>query len=243
MEKTTTKKFYVYSHSSVPWQQKIIKDFLKMTLIKKGCRCLDAGCGIGNNLPTLLKFSKNIFACDIYDNAISYSKEKHKNAFISFIKADINQIPFPSNYFDIIICTEVIEHIDNPTQTIKELFRVLKNNSGYLIISSPNYFNLAGIVKFFADKISGKKTWNVWGTNPCGTEYFMTWRKLKKLLSAEKFKIIDERGGDFLNSWLLFLPFVFRNFKYTDKLPFLWLGKIPFLKILGMNYFILAKTN
>ena len=71
----------------------------------------------------------------------------------------------------------------------------------------------------------------------------MTSFKLKKGFSQPNTKILKDRGGDFLNSWFLFLPFIYRNFKLTDKYPFLSLGKFPILKKLGMNYFILGKTN
>lgn len=71
----------------------------------------------------------------------------------------------------------------------------------------------------------------------------MTCFKLKRLFSQKNNQIIKERGGDFLNSWFLFLPFVYRNFKFTDKHPFLWLGKFPVFKKIGMNYFIIIKTN
>lgn len=237
------KQFYIHSHSSVPWQQKIIYDFLKLIPINNGVRCLDAGSGIGNNLPILLKFFQNITACDVSEQALNYARNKINNLSIKFTKADLNHIPFPDDYFDVIICTEVLEHTNNFDKIMNELMRVLKKDNGYLIVSTPNYFNLAGIFKLLIDKISGKKNWNVWGTSQESIEKMVTWHKLRKTVLKNDLEILRERGGDFLNSWLLFLPFIFRNFKCTDRHPFLKLGKIPFIKKIGMNYFILAKTS
>lgn len=237
--------FYVYSYSSAPWQQKILVEFLNSIPKKRSWYCLDAGCGIGNNLSTLLRFFDNIIACDISQEALNYAKKRFKNSKINFIRADIKNLPFKENFFDIVICTEVLEHIDNLHQAKNELFRVLKKENGYFIISTPNYFNFAGIIKIIMDKFLRKEVWDVWGdtqkTNE--REKFITSFKLKKLFSQPNIKIIKNCGADFLNSWLLFLPFVYRNFQLTDKYPFLWLGRLPIFKYLGMNYFILGKTN
>jgi len=45
-------------------------------------------------------------------------------------------IPVRSNYFDMVVMTEVIEHLDNPETVLRECFRVLRDN-GRLIISAP----------------------------------------------------------------------------------------------------------
>jgi len=238
------KQFYIYSHSSVPWQQQILFDFLKSISIRKNFRCLDAGCGIGNNLKTLSVFIDDITACDISKDALDYSKKKFQEGLIKFVEASVEKLPFPDNYFDLVVCTEVLEHVENLERAEKELMRVVKKENGYLIISAPNYFNLAGIVKFIIDKITGKQEWDVWGTGKERKERFMTFFKLKKIMSTNKaVSIIKERGGDFLNSWFLFLPLIFRNYKYTDKRPALWLGRSKFFRKFAMNYFILAKTN
>ncbi len=48
---------------------------------------------------------------------------------------DIQNLKFRNNFFDITICSEVLEHVDNPLKAIKELKRVTKKR---LIISVPN---------------------------------------------------------------------------------------------------------
>lgn len=45
---------------------------------------------------------------------------------IADVKADICQLPFESNVFDIILCNHVLEHIQDDQKAIKELFRVMK---------------------------------------------------------------------------------------------------------------------
>ncbi len=55
------------------------------------------------------------------------------------IRCDGQNLPFRDNLFDTIICIDVIEHVPNPQQMIKELVRVLKPG-GILILSTPFFF-------------------------------------------------------------------------------------------------------
>lgn len=52
------------------------------------------------------------------------------------IVANVLQLPFKDNYFDFVIMTEVIEHVENPNLLVEELSRVMKS-SGYLVFTSP----------------------------------------------------------------------------------------------------------
>jgi SAM-dependent methyltransferase len=52
------------------------------------------------------------------------------------VKMDVQKIPFPDNHFDVIFCNHILEHVDDHTIALKELYRVLKNG-GWGIIQSP----------------------------------------------------------------------------------------------------------
>lgn len=57
------------------------------------------------------------------------------------IVADIHKMPFRDNEFALILCTEVLEHLKNPMQAIKEIQRVLKSG-GKLILTTRFIFPL-----------------------------------------------------------------------------------------------------
>ncbi|MCX7862988.1 MAG: class I SAM-dependent methyltransferase [Bacteroidales bacterium] len=59
---------------------------------------------------------------------------------IADIKMDIRQMPFQNEEFDLIICNHVLEHIDNDTLAMQELFRVLKKG-GKAILQVPIDYN------------------------------------------------------------------------------------------------------
>lgn len=54
---------------------------------------------------------------------------------------DATKMPFEDNFLDGIICTEVLEHVFNYEEIVKECYRVLKKN-GKMIVTVPFYFNI-----------------------------------------------------------------------------------------------------
>jgi SAM-dependent methyltransferase len=63
--------------------------------------------------------------------------------------ADLNNegLPFPDASFDLITCTEVIEHLEHYRSTLREMYRVLKPG-GTLVLSTPNILNLKSRIRF-----------------------------------------------------------------------------------------------
>lgn len=57
------------------------------------------------------------------------------------MKVDVSSIPFNDNYFDIIICNHVLEHVQDDLEAMKELYRVLKPN-GWGILQVPISYSL-----------------------------------------------------------------------------------------------------
>jgi ubiquinone/menaquinone biosynthesis C-methylase UbiE len=56
------------------------------------------------------------------------------------VKADICNLPFADNSYDVILCNHVLEHIPNDTKAMQELYRVLKPN-GMAILQIPQDLN------------------------------------------------------------------------------------------------------
>ena len=94
------------------------------SFLKDG-KILDVGCG--------KKIYRNIFPENEYlgiDVKVSGRKNEEKYADMYY---DGENIPFEDNYFDFIICTEVLEHCTNPSKLISEIYRVLKAKGRALI--------------------------------------------------------------------------------------------------------------
>ncbi|SHG86770.1 class I SAM-dependent methyltransferase [Flagellimonas flava] len=76
------------------------------------------------------------------------------NSPLADVKADICNLPFESNSFDVILCNHVLEHIPNDTKAMQELFRVLKPG-GWGIFQIPQ--DLKREKTFEDDSITDKK--------------------------------------------------------------------------------------
>ena len=106
-------------------------------------RVLDYGCSTGSLLSLLDKFIKShrislnpkLYGLDIDEKLLGCAQIKVPTAELLLSKT--NSLPFSSNSLDIIIATQVLEHIDDPCFAFKEFSRVLQNN-GLLYFSCPN---------------------------------------------------------------------------------------------------------
>jgi len=230
----------INAHTSVPWQQIILKEFLQQIILPNDTRVLDVGAGVGNNVASLKHFFKEAFFLDISPNALRVLKTRHVKEGINLrtVVASADRMPFQSDFFDLVICTEVLEHCENINRTIKECLRVLRPG-GYIIISSPNYFNFAGIVKIWHEKFK-KGVWDAWGNHSEGIENILTAFTLHSLMRKNNIKIISTRGGDCIRSWL---PFFRKHYIFIDKHPCLKIGQIPFFQYFLMNCFILGRKS
>ncbi len=103
-------------------------------------KILDAGCGRGFYLHaiSLYKFPQEIHGVDTNSIYLAKARELCKDKRVRLKKNSIYDIKYPSNFFDFIICSEVLEHLDDDRKALAELKRILKPN-GSLIITVPNY--------------------------------------------------------------------------------------------------------
>jgi SAM-dependent methyltransferase len=99
-------------------------------------KILDAGCGPGIYSLTLLKKNFDVFAIDIDKEKLDFLK-KNSN-LIHLTLGDITKLPFKSNFFDFIVCSDVLEHIKEDGKALSELTRVLKIG-GTMVITVPAY--------------------------------------------------------------------------------------------------------
>lgn len=121
----------------------IIRDEFVIDTLKKipaGSLLLDAGCGsqmYKGYCSHLIYKAQDLgqFEVDLTPAMNTY-KEKYQYGKIDYL-GNIWNINAPNNTFDVILCTEVFEHIAYPIETIKEFSRLLKPG-GKLILTAPS---------------------------------------------------------------------------------------------------------
>jgi len=133
---TTNYKKHV---SQNPIQKKLIENFYKNVLEilrpLKVDSILDVGCGEGFTLNKFKeeKIGKNLSGIDYSDDALKLGAETYPD--LKLKKGDIYDIHEKDNSFDLVMATEVLEHLDDPQKALKELIRVSKK---YVMLSVPN---------------------------------------------------------------------------------------------------------
>jgi SAM-dependent methyltransferase len=111
-----------------------------------GLRVLDLGCGKGRHSFEALKRGAQVAALDldheslqdvgILGAAINEDGNAPAEAALDCLRADATRLPFAAGSFDVVIASEVLEHISQDTGVIEEVARVLRPD-GILALSVP----------------------------------------------------------------------------------------------------------
>jgi len=107
--------------------------------IQPGEKILDIGCGEGfYSMIFDQLYDCEVIAVDYDSEILSLARKRLGDSQkVTLEQGDIINLRFPDNYFDKIVCTEVLEHIEEDEKAIKELYRVLKPG-GTIAITVPN---------------------------------------------------------------------------------------------------------
>jgi 2-polyprenyl-3-methyl-5-hydroxy-6-metoxy-1,4-benzoquinol methylase len=131
------------------WKRRstLIRSLQKELIKRKGqsARIIDIGCNEGDLLFVLShQFGKSydihLTGVDLSPLNIDFAnkrKEYYHHTNCDFSIMDANHLAFNPEHFDIVICSEVLEHMQEPAVTVKEIHRILKKN-GLAVITSPN---------------------------------------------------------------------------------------------------------
>jgi len=116
----------------------IISDFSKNDF--KTGRCLEVGCSTGMNTNYLADFFGDCTGIDIDDKAVNYGF-LHRKPNAGFVVGDAMYLPFPDNFFEVVVCNHVYEHVPDSHQLMKEIFRVLKPR-GFCYFAAGNKYSV-----------------------------------------------------------------------------------------------------
>lgn len=222
---------------------RLLIDFLKNNLFNmkafQGKSILDLGCGVGSVSLYLAHSGYDVTGIDISINAINAARKAQKNLNIKnvkFILGDVSKKKF-NKKFDVVILSEVIEHIKDDSALLRNVYKIL-NKNGLMIITTPSksapLYRL-GVLGNFDRRVGHLRRYN-------RTE-------LVELISKSVFvvNVFESKEG------------ILRNFLFTFNMGNLLLkiaNRISvlgdFISILdnillkiagGSNYYILAKKN
>ena len=102
---------------------------------------LDVACGTGEIIIRLARKYPQVHFTGIDLTPAMVIKAKEKRTLLSnvdFCEANIDQLPFENESFDIILCSEAFHHFPEPARATSEMYRVLKKG-GYLFLMDPAF--------------------------------------------------------------------------------------------------------
>ena len=126
--RTSKKEFINFN-----FNQKYLVDFINN---QKPLKLLDIGCGIGYLLSNISDKHKK------FGMEIDKSTYEIASRFAEISIGELKKINYQENFFDLIVCHHVIEHVAKPEFMIREIKRILKNK-GILAIGTPDFDSAA----------------------------------------------------------------------------------------------------
>lgn len=115
-------------------------EIIRLLELKKTDVFLDVGCASGRQVFVAAPGVKQAIGIDVGKEFIDTAKNfavSHHIDNVEFIHTE-GTIPFPDNYFDKLMCSEVLEHVDDPHDLLVEIKRVLKER-GAVVFTVPNW--------------------------------------------------------------------------------------------------------
>ena len=108
-------------------------NFNKFDLYQNGLM-LDVGCGEGRHIFGVMQDYPDMrcIGLDMDKDSLNKAEEGYEyfesisNVGVDFLKGSAYSLPFPNNSFDLIVCSEVLEHLHEYNDAVREIHRVLK---------------------------------------------------------------------------------------------------------------------
>jgi len=168
----------------------------------KGKKILDAGCGSGIYAKILAKKGAKVYGIELSKEMLACAKDYCKGYDIEFKQGSIENLTYPDNYFDSVLCSLAIHYLKDTKKAFSEFSRVLKKG-GFLVFSTANPTfeakyevkrekgkNILSIANYFNPK---KYYWRMYQSQTDIPSYPLPFEKLfdnlyKSNLMVEKFK-------------------------------------------------------
>ncbi|MDO9512335.1 MAG: methyltransferase domain-containing protein [Bacteroidales bacterium] len=237
--------FINYSHYTQPEDLKrlgFVMESIKETGIMNA-KVLDIGCGNGNISYQLAKSGYTVTGIDISSEAIEYANKHFTHPNATFTVHSVYDIKTP-NAFDVIICSEVLEHLPVPGNMLATMKKLL-TPQGICIITVPNgkgprevlvtkpvqkIKNSKGIsfkIMMGIKKLLGYKQTTIQSSAIYLDHIqFFSLSDLKKLYSENGFEMVKIQGGNFLEKAFP-VSIVARFIRPLQKLDCWLADKIP----------------
>lgn len=169
------KKYYPKGDYKGAFEQYI--ELIKEGKYRKGI-LLNAGCGRGSEKIEYNDLCSLAIGIDLDESSLKGNK-----LFKYRIKGNLEELPFKDNSFDVILCQNVIEHLEKPEKVFKEFSRTLLQKGTFVFIT-PNVYNFVTIISKFTPFLFHRYLNRLRGIEVYDT--FPTYYRANSIKSVEK---------------------------------------------------------
>ena len=170
--------------------------------LKRGMRVLDVGCGNGYTAGQFLDRGCEVVGIDLSEEGIALARASYPGARFEILPADDDLLAnLGCQHFDLVVSTEVVEHLYAPRAYVAGCFKALRPG-GCLVLSTPYH----GYLKNLALAVAGK--WNRHADPLWDGGHIKLWsrRSLSRLLTDAGFIDLQFRGaGRLPGLWMTML--------------------------------------
>src|SRR5436190_8646931 len=124
---------------------------------KPGGRALDVGCGVGQVVARLQSAGYEAHGVDVSEPNIERASKVSPLCRLY----DGKSLPFPDQHFDSVGALNVLEHVDQPEDFLREIVRVAKVG-GRIVVSSPNFYRVFGFRDYHPRMRGVANKWRNW---------------------------------------------------------------------------------
>ncbi len=171
--------------------------FRSLKELNNGLKVLDAGCGRGFYLKVLTEAFPDLklYGIDYNKKYLGTARILIGNKKAELEQGSIEKLPYKKNYFDAVIASEILEHVEHDGAALKEIYRVIKPGGMALItVPNKNYPFLWDPVNWILEKFfKVHLPSNIWWLAGIWADHKRLYNllDLKKLIKKTKFKTID----------------------------------------------------
>jgi 2-polyprenyl-3-methyl-5-hydroxy-6-metoxy-1,4-benzoquinol methylase len=187
------------SDEKIAWQYGRLLNFAGVEA--RGARILDAGCGAGPALRYLAQRGFVPFGSDMVEYPLTLTRRFVPEARLAQCDLD-RELPYSSGAFDLVLLSEVLEHVAQPEFTLRECRRILRGG-GAVALTTPNTWD--------ARRIYFPALGKVWSgdADPTHRQLFNP-ATLRRVLTRAGFKNVRVRAGFKPLRWVSSRRFKFR---------------------------------
>ncbi|MDP2717622.1 MAG: class I SAM-dependent methyltransferase [Candidatus Micrarchaeota archaeon] len=160
------------------WEYQIAKRLVRGNV-------LDAGCGNGALTRFFARRANSVTAVDLSEQSLAVARESNPAPNVTYAKADLARLSFPSATFDTVLCVSVLGQLGNKTQrdaVVRELLRVTKSGGTIFLSALSQYLDdldVANMPGFSVEKRYCLKTSPLQAV----MGFFLSFRDVRTLLS------------------------------------------------------------